>query len=139
LIPADKGSENNIDQIRKLIFGEQMSEYDRKYIELQKQVEKLEAKVDESLNEIRDLISASNSTQQASIEKLDQSINQTSKKLKSYIGETEKNLQEKIDRLNDEKTNRSQLANHLIELAMSLKGENILEQLSEEAEAARNG
>ena len=139
MIPADKGSENNIDQIRKLIFGEQMSEYDRKYIELQKQVEKLEAKVDESLNEIRDLISASNSTQQASIEKLDQSINQTSKKLKSYIGETEKNLQEKIDRLNDEKTNRSQLANHLIELAMSLKGENILEQLSEEAEAARNG
>ena len=56
MAPADKSSENNVDQIRKLIFGEQMREYDRQYSDLHKHVVKLEAKLDESINEIKETI-----------------------------------------------------------------------------------
>jgi len=116
-----KNPGQNIDQIRDLIFGEQIQKYDKQFSEI--------AKDNKKLNELIEEVS-----QQLKIE-LEQKISA----VKKDVQKIQSTLQKEIDELQSDKVDRLQMANLLIELGMRLKGENVLDSITSEGEQSNNG
>ncbi len=125
----EKRSANDISQIRDLIFGDKIREYDRHF-----------AQIDETLNKISEalknhdeqLATVQKELQQAStslIEKMEADLSRMQKEWE----ETKKQILRKLEELTNDKTDRLQMGNYLIELGMRLKGENMMEQILEQS------
>jgi len=124
-----KSSPNNIDQIRNLIFGEQIQDYERRFLELVKKFENLKKSLqtqknewDEQLKEIehnfKQLLSDQQNTFQKELRKQAQSIKQ------EFL-----TTEERLSQLSEDKIDKNEMADMLINLAMQFKGESILDQL----------
>lgn len=113
-----KASPNNIDQIRQLIFGEQIQDYDRRFQELQKKLDQLNKSIQTEKEETE--------------EKLKEIQKTFQKDLASKIDAVKQELiqiQQSLSDLNEDKVDRNLLADQLIDLAMRLKGSSILDQI----------
>jgi len=124
-----KTSPNNIDQIRNLIFGEQIQHYDRQFQDLKKAFKNLEKTVHDQQREyveelkeqekkFNQLLSDQQNVFQKELKKQEQSIKQELLSIREYQSQ-----------LSEDKLDRNQLADLLINLAMQLKGESILDQI----------
>ena len=130
---------DNIDQIRQLIFGEQSREYDRQINNIRKQIQSLRKDLKDSVLELKSDMEKLDARNDQSHKEMLDLLDQTSKKFQQSLKKTNANLSDKIEKLRMDKTDRLQLANYLIELAVRLKGEDIMEQLIVEAESPEDG
>ncbi len=125
----EKRSANDISQIRELIFGDKIREYDRHF-----------AQIDETLNKINDAL-RKHDEQLATVQKdLQQASNSLTAKMESDISrmqkeweETKKQILRKLEELANDKADRLKMGNYLIELGMRLKDENMMEQILEQS------
>jgi len=69
---------------------------------------------------------------------LESHIEKAKKELKDSLESTRSQISEQIDRLIQEKSDRMQLGNLLIELGMKIKGEDLMETLKKEVEATKD-
>ena len=123
-----KTSPNNIDQIRRLIFGEQIQDYERRFKELIKNLETLKKTLQTYKNTTDDQVKATK-------QQLNQSITTIQKELNSQIQELNQRIQsleDQIAQIAEDKLDKGQLADQLINLAMHLKGESILNQIDKD-------
>ena len=125
----EKRSANDISQIRELIFGDKIREYDRHF-----------AQIDETLNKINDAL-RKHDEQLATVQKdLQQASNSLTAKMESDISRMQKEWEEakkqilrKLEELANDKADRLKMGNYLIELGMRLKDENMMEQILEQS------
>jgi DNA repair exonuclease SbcCD ATPase subunit len=106
-----KASPNNIDQIRQLIFGEQLQDYDRRFQEFQKKLDQL------------------NKELQDSREETDKKLSDLQKSIKKDMDTHIKTIEKQLSDLSEDKLDRAKLADQLVDLAMRLKGTSILDNL----------
>ena len=136
---ADQTSSGqNIDQIRDLIFGEQIQKYDRRFKELAQEGKKLNGLIDEMLQKLV----AESDKQKADLEQKINEVKKDFQKIQANLQQAVKeigNLKSSIDGLQSDKVDRIQIANLLIDLGMRLKGENILDSISIEGDEASDG
>lgn len=130
-----KNSMNDLLQIRELIFGENIKEYDKKFTHietaLQKMNEALE-KHDEKLRQLNDLL--------ADMEKqLEAKMVSNHSQFDTQLKTLRRNFEEKLQELASDKTDRLQIGNYLIEMGLRLKGENVLDNLVEQNNSNKNG
>ncbi len=116
---------NNIEQIRQLIFGDQIQDYDKRFQEVEQKIENLnkqfqsyKSEMDDRLKTLNQSISDDQTQMQKDIEAHHQTLVQEISVLKNHLSN-----------LTDDKVSRSQLADQMINLAMQLKGESILDQI----------
>jgi hypothetical protein len=105
-------SPNNIDQVRQLIFGEQIQDYDRRFQEFQKKLDGL----DKALQDNR--------------EETDQKLTDLQKTIKKEMDAGFKAIEKKLSELGEDKLDKAMLADQLIDLAMRLKGTSIMDSIS---------
>ncbi len=130
-------SENNIDQIRELIFGPTMRDYERRFEAIQKQIQDLKADLEKKFNELGDSLKAGGAATKENFQKIDARLEQAQKENKQALQSLEAELVEKINLLQNDKTDRLQLANFLTEIALRLKGDNVMQQLSEQIDPSK--
>lgn len=128
-------SPNDINQIRDLIFGENIREYNRKFVEVEKELAKLHETVKEqskSIQELQNKIKAANQSIESTIAKSEQTFLQR-------IDDLRRELDQKLARLAEDKTDRLKIGNYLIEIGMRLKDENVMQQLIDENKNGNEG
>ncbi|MFC1569864.1 hypothetical protein ACFL4L_06480 [bacterium] len=127
-----KTSPNNIDQIRNLIFGEQIQDYERRFQELLKKFELLKKSLQTHKNDLDEQLKE---FEQKFNQLLIDHQNTFQKDLKKQAQTMKQEIQlieERQSQLTEDKLDRNQLADLLINLAMQLKGESILEQIDKD-------
>ena len=126
--PIDS-SPNNIDQIRQLIFGEQIQDYDRRFNNLVKQMGHLSETLEQTSQEIHNKI---HQAEEETVRKIDEARQAVMKDLDlrtKKIQQQLKEIQQILDELDHDKADKSLLADQLIDLATKLKGQTLLAQL----------
>ncbi len=125
----EKHSANDISQIRELIFGDKIREYDRHF-----------AQIDETLDKINTALMKHDEQIAAVQKELQQASSSLSEKMEADFSRLQKEWEEakkeilrKLEELTNDKTDRLQMGNYLIELGMRLKGENMMEQILEQS------
>ena len=123
---------NSVDQIRDILFGEQISLIEKRFAALEKSlsnaIEKLADKVDKTNKEIKEQINQSNKELSADNSQLEQQQTQALNKLESTINakiiETESDLvnqlQMEIQKLDNKASHRKDLAQLLKDMATKL-------------------
>ncbi len=125
----EKRSANDISQIRDLIFGDKIREYDRHFAQIDETLSRIDAALK---NHDEQLATVQKELQQASTsltEKMEADLSRMQKEWE----ETKKQILRKLEELTNDKTDRLQMGNYLIELGMRLKGENMMEQILEQS------
>ena len=130
-------SENNIDQIRELIFGPTMRDYERRFEAIQKQIQDLKADLEKKFSELKESLRADGAENRESFKKMEARLEQFRKEGDTALQSLRSELIEKIDLLQNDKTDRLQLANFLTEVALRLKGNDVMQQLSEQIDASK--
>ena len=126
---ANDSSPNNIDQIRQLIFGEQIQDYDRRFNNLVKRMERLAETFEQTSREIHNKIHQAEEDAVRKIDETQQTVMNDLESRTKKIHQQLKEIQQMIDELDQDKADKNHLADQLIDLAMKLKGQTILEQL----------
>ena len=116
-------SPNNIDQIRQLIFGEQIHDYDRRFKSLLGKMDQLSHTLDEKTSEIYEKM---NQFEQD----VDRKIGEARESMARELETCKKEIQRTMDELDQDKPDKNLLADRLIDLAMKLKGETLLDQIN---------
>jgi DNA repair exonuclease SbcCD ATPase subunit len=123
---------NSVDQIRDILFGEQINLIEKRFAELEKSlssaIEKLADNVDKTNKEIKEQISQSNKELSADNSQLEQQQTQALNKLESTINakiiETESDLvnqlQMEVQKLDNKASHRKDLAQLLKDMATKL-------------------
>ncbi len=123
---------NSVDQIRDILFGEQINLIEKRFAALEKNlmnsIEKLAQRVDKTNKEIKEQISQSNKELSADNSQLEQQQTQALNKLESTLNakiiETESDLvnqlQMEIQKLNNKASHRKDLAQLLTDMATKL-------------------
>jgi len=130
---VEKSNPNDLDQIRELIFGQQIRENKKNF-------DFLNGRIDE----LKSLLSSAKDETAQHFKSFEKDVQKMHKDLESFIQKvkTEQTraletanaqLKKMLDQLDQEKTDRIQLGNLLIEAGMKLKGENLMETLKKGA------
>ncbi len=130
-------SENNIDQIRELIFGPTMRDYERRFEALQKQIQALEANFEAKFDKLQKALADQSVDSEKGLAKLEKRLLDFQKESRDALASLKADLLEKINLLQNDKTDRLQLANFLSEVALRLKGNDILQELTEQVDAEK--
>lgn len=121
MVDGQKKSGNDIDQIRNLIFGEQIETIQKKFESIQKQIEKINKKISENmrLNE-RKFTEFKNQSMDTN-ESIQGNIKKLSSELDKQIENLRKEILAELMILSVEKTNKDLLADFFIELGNRIK------------------
>lgn len=129
----EKRPANDVAQIRELIFGDKIREYDRKFAELET-----------TITQINDTLKAHSGRLDDQEHKLQQTARDLNAELEKKFSELSKNLSDlqaeitkKLTQLINDKADRLEVGNYLIEMGLRLKGENVMDTLLERS--ADNG
>ncbi len=129
---TEKTASNSVDQIRDILFGEQINLIEKRFAALEKSIssaiEKLADKVDKTNKEIKEQISQSNKELSADNSQLEQQQTQALNKLEATINakiiETESDLvnqlQMEVQKLDNKASHRKDLAQLLKDMATKL-------------------
>lgn len=129
----DMNPGKNIDQIRDLIFGEQIRDYDRHFKSLSKDIKSVKTSLDQSIAELAERLSAEESDRKKEMDTLSKKIESVDSHLRKLLSRMETRCNEEFTRLDDDKTDRLEMANLLVELSLRLKKEDLLEELGNPA------
>jgi len=108
-VSKDQGSAGNIDQIRSLIFGEQMQTYESRFNELQSEVSDLRKEMKSSINEIKSLIESMQSSNSESLESVRQQLQTSEKNMHDLLNATQEKLGASIQELSNASVKRHDL------------------------------
>ncbi|MBN2105199.1 hypothetical protein JW835_14265 [bacterium] len=122
-------SPNNIDQIRNLIFGEQIQDYERRFQELIKKFENLKKSLQIQKNELDEQLNKMEFNFKQSLSDQHNDLQKELKKQTQFIKQEILTVEEHLSKLTEDKLDKNQMADLLINLAMQLKGESILDQI----------
>ena len=112
---------DNIEQIRQLIFGEQMRDYQHRYEILTEEIQNLKKQMENSLDTLNKHLDRFNSDNKKSNDQIRELMDRKFDEVNNAVKNSEIRLEEKISRLKTDKTNRLQLAKYFEELAKNLK------------------
>ncbi len=126
-MPEEKHSANDISQIRELIFGDKIREYDRRFTKIDETLNKIQ----ENLIEKEKQLAALQQDLQGTANNLAEQVQNDLEKMQKDWEETRQEIMRKIEELINDKADRLQMGNYLIEMGMRLKGENVMEQIME--------
>ncbi|HPG38847.1 MAG TPA: hypothetical protein PLP19_08320 [bacterium] len=120
---------NNIEQIRDIIFGDNIKTFEKKFKEVENKISDLENycknRMDKIDNTIADLDSRMQSLDKTQTDNLKQLKTDMEKNLHSSVQKLEKCLEE----LKEDKLDKAIIANKLIELGLAIKGEDLLNHI----------
>lgn len=105
----DQGSAGNIDQIRSLIFGEQMQTYESRFNELQGEVSNLRKEMKNSLDELKTLIESMQSDNSSSLSSVSQQLQKSEKTMHDLLDKTQEKLGASIRELSETSVKRKDL------------------------------
>ncbi len=125
---AEKQPTNDVAQIRELIFGDKIREYDRHFQQLDKMITTLNEQLNGLGVQINNLAKEQSQMHSTINERFDEAFN----KLHARLENLQNDLQQKFENLNELKVNRADLGNFLIELGMRLKGDNLMSKIMEQ-------
>ena len=113
--------QNNIEQIRDLIFGQQMQDYQQKFDQLTEEVAEMKRSMNasfEKINKALDILAADG--KHANSDLLAR-INDTDNRFKEMLAATENRLNALLNQLDDQSAKRDQLADYLVEMGNRLR------------------
>ncbi len=123
-------SKSNIEQIRDLIVGEHIQDYNRQINRLPKDLIDLQKTVADVSRTSEEHIEDLSKQVQLKLDKLERSLSSLKTELQQLQAQ-HKSLSAAFDEARAEQVNRMQLANLFAELALSLRGEDLLEKLAD--------
>lgn len=133
-----KPSKDNMDQIRELIFGEQSRENHRKFSSIEGKIKEVAERITTSIDDYNQKFKDVEKNTQKMQNHLESHIDNMKNELKKIIQSTESQLSKQIDLLTQDKTDRLELGNFLIELGIRIKGEDLLDTIKKEAAIKNN-
>ncbi len=130
---------DNMEQIRQLLFGEQIEQFHSQISDLQKQVSALKTKLDKTMNDLKDEIARLRSDNTTAVEQVEGRLQSTRKEFTAALKAAETHLQEALQQVKGDSVARVDLANYLRELGERLhKGEILLSHATQDGENVRN-
>ncbi len=132
IAPETAPSQDSVDQIRDILFGQHLREFQQRFASLEAQMQDKITELGQAIDQLNTHISqrldsldkSLKQEQQETANALAEEIQQLDKQLNRKITETEADLQQQLDsevsRLDDRKTDRNELAKWLNELAGKL-------------------
>lgn len=122
-IPMSKNpslSKDNIGQIRDLIFGAQMDEYQQKFETLEKEIDRVRQQMSASFEELKKSLESLKTQNENSHQKLSEQIGGSEAKLEKHLRATERQLIEMLDQLGSETITKRQLGDLFAEVVARL-------------------
>ena len=135
---VDKKNPNDLEQVRELIFGQQMRENKRSFDFLNNRIDELKRHLAEAQDDIQQQFKKFGKDVQKMQKDLEQAIEKARKEQSRLLETARSQILAQIDQLVQEKTDRIQLGDLLIEAGMKVKGENLLETLKKGTNAVRD-
>ncbi|RMG67543.1 MAG: hypothetical protein D6715_04540 [Calditrichaeota bacterium] len=126
----DSDQSNRIEQIRQLIFGEQAQEIDRRFDALQKEIIQLKKALELELEKQKSQLKQLSQRSDARFAEAAEALEQTEQRLRAALGDLREEVQRRLDALSNDKIDRMELGNMLIEIGLRLKKEDILDSLN---------
>jgi DNA anti-recombination protein RmuC len=130
----NKKSPNDLDQVRELIFGEQTRQNQKKFDAVDNRLDELKNYISDVSDETGQRFKQAEKDAQKMQKELESHLEKVRKELSRSLESTKTQILKKIDQLIDEKTDRMQLGNFLIDMGMKIKGEDLMETLKKGAE-----
>ncbi len=113
--------DNNIEQIRSLIFGPQMEEYRQRFDKLDAEIAALRKEMRDSLTRLSAALDEATHAGQEAREKLGGGLREMEIRFQKLLTETEKRLQDFISEVDTSSAKRLQLADYLMEVSKQLR------------------
>ena len=129
---------NNLDQIRNIIFGDESQKIDKQFAHVEKEINALKSTMQASIVELESKLQKQADRSNELEKNLLEEIKQTKSVLEKLVQSESAKLDERIQELGRDKVDRQALANLLIELALNLKGESLMNTLTQEVSGDGN-
>ena len=130
---------DNMEQIRQLLFGEQMQQFHTQLTELQKLISELQTKLDRSVNDLKKSIAQLRSDHTEALQHIEARVESTRKEFTAALENTETQLTSAIKQTEDAGVARLDLANYFMEIGERLhRGSSMPTNQSQETEAENN-
>ncbi len=113
--------QNNIEQIRDLIFGQQMQDYQRKFDELTEEVAEMKRSMNSSFEKLNKALNSLAADGKHASSDLLARINDADNRFKEMLAATENRLNALFNQLDDQSAKRDQLADYLVEMGNRLR------------------
>lgn len=135
---TEKKNPNDLDQVRELIFGQQIRENKKNFDFLNARIDELKGHLDNAKDETFQRFKNFEKEVQKMNKDLESFIEKVNKEQTRSLDTAKTQLLKHIDQLDNEKTDRIQLGDLLIEAGMKIKGEDLLETLKKGAGSAQD-
>ncbi len=130
---------DNIEQIRQLLFGEQIQQFRSQISELQKQISDLKLKLDRSLGELKKEIQQLRSDNSEAKQHVENRLESTRKEFSTALKAAQTHLQQALKEVRGDSVARDDLARYFMEIGERLhNGEKILSPSSQDGEDVTN-
>ncbi|MCK5033231.1 MAG: hypothetical protein KAS18_06335 [Calditrichia bacterium] len=107
---------NNMDQIRQIIFGEQMQEYEKKFNKMLQEIELLKREMENSISKLEKFIEKKDAESKKATHEVTDMIDNSKREFKKLLND----LQKKVDKIMDSKTDRAKLSDLFSEISQRL-------------------
>jgi len=126
---ADKNNDSNqetadtngIDQIREIIFGEQLISWQQRFADLEKALSELKKSVESGFSRLEKQIGTEKQTLTGNVQDLRSEVNKDSDDLRAQIAAARKELADKIATLNERKVDRDSIGEVFIQWGQKVK------------------
>jgi hypothetical protein len=136
MVMVDKNNPNDLDQIRELIFGQQIRENKKNFDFLNGRIDELKGHLANTKDETSQRFKNFEKEVHKMQKDLEAHIEKVKKEQIRSLESANTQIKKLLDQLDQEKTDRIQLGNLLIDAGMKIKGENRMETLKKGAESA---
>jgi Skp family chaperone for outer membrane proteins len=136
MVMVDKNNPNDLDQIRELIFGQQIRENKKNFDFLNGRIDELKGHLANTKDETSQRFKNFEKEVHKMQKDLEAHIEKVKKEQIRSLESANTQIKKLLDQLDQEKTDRIQLGNLLIDAGMKIKGENLMETLKKGAESA---
>lgn len=136
MVMVDKNNPNDLDQIRELIFGQQIRENKKNFDFLNGRIDELKGHLANTKDETSQRFKNFEKEVHKMQKDLEAHIEKVKKEQIRLLESANTQIKKLLDQLDQEKTDRIQLGNLLIDAGMKIKGEDLMETLKKGAESA---
>ena len=132
-------SDANIEQIRSLIFGQQMHDYESRFVEINENIAGLRKEMTAAFKELKSSIEALDEKHLKQQAKLSHHLDETQKSLQQQLADAEARVRQMIEQVDNDAAGREVLAGFFLEMSHRLRDGSMAEMIAESNEAATNG
>lgn len=132
-------SENNIDQIRSLIFGPQMQEYQQRFDQLSAEIADLRKEMRDAVAKMHTALDNLNQSEKKARERLGAEVREMETRFQKMLTEAEERLRSFISEVDGSSAKRVQLADYLMEVSKQLRQEDSVNTGNGEVATPKDG